>query len=320
MPIAIVGMVVPFALGFLLGWTQIPDSDWKVSQCLFLGVALSITAVPVAAKVLMDLDLLHTRIGRVVITAAIFDDILSLVLLAALTAILENDEALSAASLTVLCASVVAFFAVVWLFGRYLLPRAGQLFRSIHLEHAGFTVPVVLGLMLAVLAEWLGMHFLIGAFAAGVLFSREIVGRRRHARVMTQIEALTLGFLAPVFFASIGIQLDLSAITEIPVFLVLLLVAATLGKLAGAGFAARFMGFSGRRSLAVGASMNARGAVEIIVAEIAAQAGLFAHPDPIPPEVAYLFSAIVIMAVVTTIGSPILLKWSLSGAGSRESA
>jgi Kef-type K+ transport system membrane component KefB len=316
-PIAIVGMFVPLFSGFALGWIWFPESDWKLAQCLFLGVALAITAVPVAVKVLMDLDQLQTRVGRVVIAAAVMDDVLSLILLAVLTSLISADESLSPASVLLLIMSGAGFFAIAWAAGRFLLPQLGKLIRRLNLEHADFTALVVFGLALSVLAEWLGMPFLIGAFAAGVFFTRGAVGKQLHDRVTLQIEALTLGFLAPVFFASIGIQLDLSAVTNIPVFLVVLLSVATAGKLVGAGFVARLRGFDRNESIAVGAAMNARGAVEIIIADIAARAGLFQYPQPVPPVLQYLFSAIVIMAVVTTVASPMLLRWSL-GKAKRE--
>jgi Kef-type K+ transport system membrane component KefB len=207
--------------------------------------------------------------------------------------------------------SVVAFFAIAVLLGRYALPALGKLARNLSVEHADFTVLVIFGLTLAVLAELLSMHFLIGAFAAGVLYTRSAVGKPMHDRLTTQVKALTLGFLAPVFFASIGIHLDLAAIVQIPWFLIVLLVVATIGKLAGAGLAARLRGFSNADSTAIGAAMNARGAVEIIIADIALRAGLFASPEPVPPSIEYLFSAIVIMAIFTTIGSPLVLKRAL---------
>jgi Kef-type K+ transport system membrane component KefB len=162
-----------------------------------------------------------------------------------------------------------------------------------------------------VLAELLGMHFLIGAFAAGVLFTRNTIDPEAYSKLRTQFEALTLGFLAPVFFASIGLNLDLAAAVEIPVFVVCLLALAIFGKLAGSGLAAYLAGLSTREAVAVGAAMNARGAVEIIIADIALRAGLFSHPDPTPEVINYLFSAIVIMAIVTTLMSPLMVRAAL---------
>jgi Kef-type K+ transport system membrane component KefB len=310
-PIAIVGMVLPLGLGFALGWWWLPESDWKTAQSLFIGVALAITAVPVAVKVLMDFGQLQTQVGQVVIAAAVIDDVLSLLLLAMLTSIITAGENVSAGLLLRIGFNVLAFFAAAWLIGRYLLPRAGQYVQKLASAHGDLSLLIIFALALSVLAEALGMHFLIGAFAAGLLFTRNVVGKGTHDALRSQTEAITLGFLAPVFFASIGIHLNVTAIAAAPLFLLVLLLAATVGKLAGAGLAARASGFSGRESLAVGSAMNARGAVEIIIADIALRAGLFDHPDPTPPAIDYLFSAIVIMAIVTTLSTPIALRWLL---------
>lgn len=314
MPVAIAGMLVPLALGVGLGWWWLPESDWKAAQSLFLGVALAITAVPVAVKVLMDLDALQTSAGQIVVAAAVIDDVLSLVLLAVLTALLSTSEALTIEGIALIGLRVVVFFVVAWAAGRYLLPLLGRFISSVTVEHAEFTLVIVFGLLLSVFAEALHMHFLIGAFTAGVLFTRSVVGEDTYEDVRRQLSSVTLGFLAPVFFASIGIHLSVEAAVEIPIFVLLLLTFAFAGKILGAGGAALAVGMERRQALAVGSAMNARGAVEIIIADIALRAGLFQHPDPAPPVIEYMFSAVVIMAIVTTLLSPVLLRLLLRGA------
>ena len=307
-PVALAGMLLPLALGFALGWWWLPASEWRFAQSLFLGVALAITAVPVAVKVLMDLNRLQTPVGQVIVAAAVIDDLLSLILLAVLTAIITSGESVTPASLARILGSVAAFLALAWLIGRYLLPVIGRHLRRLASEHSDMSLLIIFALALSVLAEWLHMHFLIGAFTAGVVFTRNVAGEDAHERLQTQTRAITLGFLAPVFFASIGIHLDIDAIVETPLFLLALLAAAFAGKLAGAGLTARLVGFDRRDAMAIGAAMNARGAVEIIIADIALRAGLFDKPDPTPPAIDYLFSAIVIMAIVTTLVSPLALR------------
>ncbi len=308
MPIAVAGMLVPLAIGYGLGWWWLPDSAWKIAQSLFIGVALAITAVPVAVRVLMDLGQLRSQVGQVVIAAAVIDDVLSLVLLAVLTSFISASDELTTATVAGLVRNVAAYFAIAWMFGRFVLKRAAMLMRRLTLEHADFSLLIVVGLGLSVLAEMLGIHFLIGAFTAGIMFTHTTVGSDTHEKLRSQTEALTLGFLAPVFFASIGIHLNVDAIVEAPVFLMLLILAATAGKLIGTGLVARICGFSTNQSLAIGSAMNARGAVEIIIADIALRAGLFSHPDPPPPAIDYLFSAVIIMAIITTLATPLALQ------------
>ncbi|MDX1379867.1 MAG: cation:proton antiporter [Xanthomonadales bacterium] len=310
-PIALVGMILPLALGFGLGWWWLPASDWKLAQSLFIGVALAITAVPVAVKVLMDFDRLQSPVGQVVVAAAVIDDVLSLLLLAVLTSIITADQSVTPGLLLHILLNVAIFFTVAWVAGRHLLPRVGHLLKKLESEHADLSLLIIFALSLSVLAEFLGMHFLIGSFAAGLLFTRNLVGEDTHDALRSQTEAITLGFLAPVFFASIGIHLDIGAIVEAPFFLVVLLLAATVGKLAGSALTARLVGFSNRDSLAIGSAMNARGAVEIIIADIALRAGLFSRPEPTPPAIDYLFSAIVIMAILTTLSTPLTLRRAL---------
>lgn len=307
-PIAIAGMVIPFGLGFALGWYWLPESGLRFAQALFLGVAMAITAVPVAVKVLMDLGKLQTRIGRIVVAAAVIDDILSLILLAVLTSVLSAEDSLTVMSLGMIVLKVGVFFLIAMGAGRLLLPWAGKLIGKVAVQHAEFSLVIAFGLLLAVSAELLDMHFMIGAFAAGVLFTRNIAGKDIYERVRVQIEAVTLGFLAPIFFASIGLHLDPGAVTEIPLFVIALILIATAGKFVGAGATARLVGLDTRDSVAVGAAMNARGAVEIIIADIALRAGLF---DADVPAIHYMFSAVVIMAIVTTLLSPMLLRYVL---------
>lgn len=310
-PIAIVAMLVPLGLGIALGWWWLPESNWKIAQALFIGVALAITAVPVAVKVLLDLGQLQTRLGQVVVASAVIDDVLSLVLLAVLTSLITAGDTLTAGMLLIIGVNVLLFFAIAWALGRFLLPWLGARVRAWDLEHAEFSLLIIFGLALSVLAEMLSMHFLIGAFAAGVFFTRNVVGEDLHEKLTVRVDAVTMGFLAPVFFASIGMHLNLDAVTEAPLFLFLLLTAAIAGKVLGGGLVARATGFSTRHSLAIGAALNARGAVEIIIADIAFRAGLFDHPDPPPPAIEYLFSAIVIVAIITTLMSPIILRATL---------
>ncbi len=170
----------------------------------------------------------------------------------------------------------------------------------------------------ALLAESLGMHFILGAFLAGLFFRRRTISEKSYDDILSKTRGITTGFLAPIFFASIGMHLDLRAMQEIPAFVLALIVIASVGKVVGAGACARMTGMTNRESLAVGAGMNARGAVELIIANIALQAGIFALPEPVPPVVEYMFSAVVIMAIVTTLMTPPTLKIALMRNGHKD--
>ena len=306
--IAVGGLVLPLALGIGLGLATLPESELRIAQSLFLGVALAITAVPVSVGVLLSLGRLDTAVGRTIVSAAIVDDVLSLLLLALLTAVLETGQVPDTGSLLLLGGKVALFFALAVPAGLYLFPWLGRRVAALHGDEFEFSFLVAIGLAYAVLAEALSMHFLIGAFLAGLFFVRNTIDEETYEDVFRKVSALTHGFLAPVFFASIGIHLHGGALLDAPLFLLVLLVAATAGKLLGAGIPARLGGMDRRDALAVGFGMNARGAVELIVADVAFRAGLFALPDPPGPIVASLYSAVVITAIVTTLATPIGLK------------
>jgi Kef-type K+ transport system membrane component KefB len=307
--VAIGGLALPLTLGIGVGWSMLPASDLRSAQSLFIGVALAITAVPVSVGVLLSLGKLDTAVGRMIVSAAIVDDVLSLLLLAVLTAVLETGSIPDARALLWLIGEVGLFFVVAVPAGLYLFPWLGRRVARLHADEFEFSFLILAALAYAVLAEALSIHFLIGAFLAGLFFVRQTIDEATYQDVLDKVRALTHGFFAPVFFASIGLHLSGDALLHTPLFLATLVLVATAGKLLGAGIPARLGGMSSREALAVGIGMNARGAVELIVADVAFRAGLFEQPGVQHPIVTSLYSAVVITAIVTTLGTPIGLKW-----------
>jgi Kef-type K+ transport system membrane component KefB len=310
--IAIGGLIIPLLVGFLIGWFYLPQSDYRLAQILFIGTALAITAVPVAVKVLMDLGKLDSTAGKMIVSAAIVDDILGLLLLAVLTAVVRTGQMPHWMGLLQLSGQILLFLVIVTGIGLFILPRLERVIGKSVIEEFEFSALLAVAFGFAFLAEALHMHFILGAFAAGLFFTKRTMDDHVFKGVQDRISGITTGFLAPVFFASIGLHLDIAAFVNIPLFLLILIVAAVGCKLIGAGAIARWVGLSGRDSLIVGIGMSGRGAVELIIADIALRAGLFSQPNPTPPIVANLFSAIVIMAVVTTLLTPIGLRFVMS--------
>lgn len=308
--IALGGMIVPVAAGYLLGQAVLPESSFKFVQSLFLGVALAITAVPVAVRIFMDIGELNTRVGKTVIAAALWDDLLSLFLLAFLLAAIgdQSINGLNSASATVLLGQVVLFFVITIPVGSFLFPIIGRYLRHLRFPEVDFSMLLIAALAYAVFAEEMGLHFIIGAFLAGMFFHPKVVDEEVFRRVEKQMSGITSGFLAPIFFVSVGLHLDFSAVVSVPGFVASLIIIALASKMIGAGLPAYWVGLSKRESMMVGVGMSGRGAVELIVAGVALQAGLFARPVPTPLIVESLYSAIVVMALVTTVITPILLK------------
>jgi Na+:H+ antiporter len=306
--IALGGFLVPLVSGFALGWVVLPDSDLKVVQALFLGTALAITAVPVAIKILIDLNALESEPGQVIVSAALFDDVLSLVLLAVLIAMIQTGSLPGSYEIITLLGSIALFFAVTVSVGLVIIPRISRYIGEAKVAEFELSALLVVALGYSLLAEMLGLHFILGAFMAGLFFSRRVLEPRIYEETKQKVSGITMGFLAPVFFASIGLHFQTEAVVEVPLFLILLITIAVLGKLVGAGVVAWLYGMSRQDASAVGVAMSGRGAVELIIADIALRHGLFQMPEHPPPVVANMFSAIVVMAIVTTLLTPMLLR------------
>lgn len=305
--VALGGMFAPLGVGIALALAFLPESDVKFVQALLVGTALAVTAVPVTIRVLMDLGKLQTPAGRTIVSAAIVDDVLSLMLLAILTGLIRAGQVPAPWELARLLLQVLAFFAITLVIGKFVFPKVGPLVSSFQAAEFEFSALLVAGLAFAVLAEWLGLHFILGAFIAGLFFGRDTAGTKTYVEVQRKVTAVTSGFLAPIFFASIGLHLDLTAVTQAPVFLLLLIMAAFLSKIVGASIPAWVTGMSLQDAVAVGVGMSGRGAVELIIVGVAARAGLFSQPEPTPAIVRSLFSAIALVAILTTLATPPLL-------------
>lgn len=306
--IALGGVVIPFALGFGLGQIFLPGSEYKFLQSFFLGTALSITAIAVSVRVLMDLKQIQTRVGHTIISAAVIDDIIGLVLLSLLLGALKTGGIPQGGELVFLIIKVLGFFFLAIIFGKFLLPFITARFTRLKSKEFEFSMAIVIALLFGALAEYIGLHFIMGAFVVGLMIKENVFKTEVVEDIKERVSGITLGFLAPIFFISIGLHLDLAAFSSFGgiVFTIALIGAAILGKLVGCGGVAKLLKFSFRESLIIGVGMNGRGAVEIIIAVIALEAGLFALP--LSPVVSSIFSGIVIMAIITTFITPIGLK------------
>jgi len=311
--VAMGGMIVPVGAGFALGIAVLPESSFKMAQSLFLGTALAITAVPVTMRIFMDLNQLESRVGKTVVAAALWDDLLSLFLLALLLAAIgQNVSGQFELSTTILLVGkVVLYFAVTIPVGLFVFPRIGRHLRYLHFPEVDFSMLLIAALAYAVFAEYMELHFILGAFLAGIFFHPKVVDADVYERVDQQMSGITRGFLAPIFFVSVGLHLEFSAISQVPGFVTTLILIAFTSKLVGSGLPAFWIGLSKREALVVGIGMSGRGAVELIVAGVALQAGLFSQPVPTPIIIESLFSSIVIMALVTTVLTPVFLRWLL---------
>ncbi len=312
--VALGGALLPLLLGFLLAWSVLPEGEQKLAQAALVGVAMSITAIPVTSRVFAELGLLHGTVGRMVISAALFDDIIGLFLLALLIGLGRDGEAASLTGLGLIGLKVVVFFAITVGLGYHVYPRLRRHLHAMQIASLEFSILMSVALAYGLLAMALGMHWILGAFLAGLFFEPRRVGAKAYNEMRLLVGGLTEGFLAPLFFVHIGLQVDLTAISAVPGFIAALLAVAFLGKLLGAGVPARMLGLGMRDSAAVGVGMSARGAVELVVLNVALAGGILSVESQGQHAVVdNLFSALVIVAVVTTLLTPVLLRVLLRG-------
>lgn len=302
------GVVVPLAAGFALTWAALPAMPERATLAFLVGVALSISAIPAITRVLADLGLLHSEVGRTIISAAIFDDVLGLILLAGLITILTTGAAPEAWPLLLLIFKVAVFFAVTVTLGVHVYPRVRRGLRTLQATAMEFSALVAVALTYSVLAEYLDLHWILGAFMAGLFFEPSRVGIRAYAEMRVLFNAVTAGLLGPLFFASVGLRVDVTAVGEVPLFLTVLLIVAILGKIVGAGLPAYWFGLGRRESVAVGVGLSARGAVELVILGVAYESGIFLRADNGEVLVTNLFSALVLVAIVSTVLAPVLLR------------
>jgi Kef-type K+ transport system membrane component KefB len=299
MLVAVIGVVVPFVVGAFAGI----GLGWSSETAIFLGAALTATSVGITARVFGDLRALATTEARIVLGAAVADDVLGLLILTVVVKVVTGDSVtVGLVATTVLAA--LGFLVLSGLVGLLLVPRLLDVISRFSRTGTTLTVAaLVLILGLAVLADSAQLAFIIGAFMAGLA-----LGRSRHSeRVASDLNSVG-GVFIPVFFVLIGVNADLGAMLQPSV----LFDAAILFAIAVAGKLVSMAGAAGTRSdrLLIGIGMIPRGEVGLIFA--ATGAGLTLAGQPVIGPTTY--AAIVLMVMVTTMVTPPLLAWSLKRA------
>jgi Kef-type K+ transport system membrane component KefB/mannitol/fructose-specific phosphotransferase system IIA component (Ntr-type) len=289
------GVIIPFSLGFLAAgaFPQYLGAAAGASRlifALFVGTALSISALPVIAKILMDLNLLRTEMGTVVMSSAMFDDLVGWILFSMILGMMNaGPHSLNGIKRTILLVgafTLLALTVVRWLIDK-ILP-----FIQAHTSWPGGVLGFIFTLTLAgaAFAEFAGIHAVFGAFITGIA-----VGESSHLRKRTSehIHSIVTNVFAPFFFASIGLRTNFVSNFNWGLTAAVIGVAC-VGKLLGAGWGARLGGMDRRTSWGVGLAMNARGAMEMILGLLALQAGLIRET---------MFVALVVMALFTSLVS-----------------
>ncbi|KAF0152488.1 MAG: Na/H antiporter [Ignavibacteria bacterium] len=292
--ISFMGFVFPFGVGFGAAWFFPDELGISANQnnlifALFVGTALSITALPVVARTLMDLNIFKTEIGFVIIASAMLNDLVGWIIFSLILAMINGGTNGLEFSSSIFMLS--AFIVFILFIGRkifnYILPK----FERVTTYPGGIlNLILVLGFAGAAFSEWLGVHAIFGAFIVGIA-----IGDSVHLKEETReiIQQFVTNIFAPLFFVSIGLRVNFIQHFDLGIVL-LFLILAFVGKVIGCGLGAYWGGMSKEDSLTVGFGMNSRGAMEIVLGTLAFQAGLIQEK---------VFVALVIMALVTSLTS-----------------
>ena len=306
--VSILAFFLPIFSGFAVGHFF----GKEIMTTVFIGLCVAITALPVSIRILMDLGKINSYIGQKIISVAIFDDVLALTILGLILNIKDTDMEVGTiiknASISLLKLSIfltilsLTYFLIRKLSNRenYLERQLNKILLLLKGKESLFAIFFVFVLLFATFTESLGFHFIIGAFFAAMLINENLVGKKHLESFHNTTNGLAMGFLAPIFFAGIGLEFNISSIQNYGLLIAIIFVSY-FSKIFGGFIGGKIIGLNNKTSLTLGLGLNARGIMELVIANIAYKAGL------IDSEI---FSMLVIMGVLTTLSTPIMLKRS----------
>ena len=306
--VSILAFFLPIFSGFAVGHFF----GKEIMTTVFIGLCVAITALPVSIRILMDLGKINSYIGQKIISVAIFDDVLALTILGLILNIKDTDMEVGTiiknASISLLKLSIfltilsLTYFLIRKLSNRenYLERQLNKILLLLKGKESLFAIFFVFVLLFATITESLGFHFIIGAFFAAMLINENLVGKKHLESFHNTTNGLAMGFLAPIFFAGIGLEFNISSIQNYGLLIAIILVSY-FSKIFGGFIGGKIIGLNNKTSLTLGLGLNARGIMELVIANIAYKAGL------IDSEI---FCMLVIMGVLTTLSTPIMLKRS----------
>lgn len=301
------GFVIPLLCGIGLGRAFGMD----LTRMTFLGLCIAITALPVSVRILMDLGKLQSDVGQRIVSAAVANDVVSLLALGIIVDLkaapggVERLLVVTATSLAkaVLLMSVVAIAATF--IRRYSPTRfirsAGPLEKLLDRlkgNEGRFAFVLLFVIAFASFSEFLGLDFVVGAFFGSMLLSHQALGKENFLRIQDTASSVTMGFLGPIFFAAIGLEFNVSSLRNWPL-VASVLILSFAGKILGGYVGGRLAKLSNEESWALGMGLNGRGVMELVIANIALRNGFIGQE---------LFTTLVLMAVTTTFATPILLR------------
>lgn len=306
--ISIMAFFLPIISGIAVGYYFGLD----VMTTIFIGICVAVTALPVSIRILMDLGKINSQVGQYIISVAVFEDVLALTFLGVLLNVKDGGmsigQVVSASTISLIKLFIFllllgfAYYFVKRLNqkGNYLEESLSRLIAFLKGKESLFALFFVFVLLFATFTEALGLHFIVGSFFASMLISDKLIGKENLKAIEKTTSNISMGFLAPIFFAGIGLEFNISSLHQIWL-LVVVVFASFMSKILGGYLGGRMAGLGNLVSFTIGIGLNARGIMELVVANIAYRAGI------INTEI---FSILVVMGVLTTLSTPIFLKWA----------
>lgn len=293
--VGFLGVVVPFALG--AGWAVL--SGFTTTKAMFVAAAFVATSAGITAKVLQELGALGRKEARIIMGAAVIDDVLAMLLLAVVSA-LQTEAGVDVANLLKVLGGAVGFVAIVALLGTRVMRKSSSILDAPIDNESPLLVSFAICLALAVASAYVGLAAIIGAFLAGM-----VLAETPHRKDLEHDFARVSAIIVPFFFVVTGAKVDVRLLANGPVIVSVLVVTvlAVLGKLVGCGLGARSLGKRGAYTVGIG--MVPRGEVGVIVAGLGQQAKVF------PPTT---YAVIIGMSLLTSMIAPPILKRLLSEA------
>jgi len=296
---SLIGIAVPFTLGFLVG-LNLPDEylidpAQRLLFSLFLATALSISAIPIIAKILMDWGTLRTGVGQAILGAAIVNDLVGWIFFAVILSMLHGHGSVAT---TIILTTTFAFVCLT--FGRTLVAKLFGFFKGLRLPAEGILgVAVLIAFLCAAFTQWIGIHAIFGAFLAGVMIGETGEASNGPRELLRQ---MVFYIFAPIFFASMGLRANFIDNFDLPLVLAVLVIAVA-AKFSGGYVGAYLGGSKGYQACAIGFGLMPQGAMGIILAFLALEFSLINET---------IFVALVSTALVTSILSGPLIKWAMA--------
>jgi Kef-type K+ transport system membrane component KefB len=295
-------LVAGLAVGFSLPAVFRGELDDQTTLALFIAAALSVSSLAVVGKILSELGLMRRDFGQITVAAGMANDVVGWVLLGVFAGIAASGEiSVTDVALTILGLAVFVVFAFT--IGQrlvdYLLRRTRR--GGVNVG-GGITVTMIVALGFGVITQWLGVEALLGMFIAGIVVARS---RFQQGQVAEHLESITASVVAPLFFATAGLRADFGLLRgEALVWTVIIVVVAVVAKFVGAYGGARIGGLTNREGMALGSGLNARGALEIVIATVGVSLGVLSDTA---------FAVIVLVPLVTSLVASVGLRLSVRG-------